>query len=58
MSDKKLSRRNLLRLDGLSAAGAALGGASFRAIGLDEARWLAQASGEIESVLPKARGLK
>ncbi|MHB1618421.1 MAG: hypothetical protein ACYCTY_00360 [Sulfuricella sp.] len=58
MAGKKLSRQNFLRLDGLSAAGAVLGGASFRAIGLDEARWLAQASGEIESVLPKVRGLK
>ncbi|MHB9100656.1 MAG: hypothetical protein ACYC2E_03995 [Sulfuricella sp.] len=59
MSDKKLSRRNLLRLGGPSAAGAAMGGAVFRAIGLDEARRrLAHASGEIESVLPKVRRLK
>ena len=58
MSDKKLSRRNLLRLGGPSAAGAAMGGAGFRAIGLDEARRLAQAPGEIENVLPKVRGLK
>lgn len=58
MSDKKLSRRNLLRLGGLSAAGAAKGGAALCAIGLDEERRLAQAPGEFESLLSKARGLK
>lgn len=58
MSDKKLSRRNLFRLGGPSAAGAAMGGASFRVVGLDETQRLAHAPGEIESLLPKVRGLK
>ncbi|MHB9100655.1 MAG: molybdopterin-containing oxidoreductase family protein [Sulfuricella sp.] len=43
MTEKKLSRRNFLKVGGLSAVGAAMGGAGFRAISLDEAQRLAQA---------------
>ena len=53
MSDKRISRRNLFRQGAQSAAGA-----GFRAINLDEAQRLAHVPGEIESLLPKVRGLK
>ena len=43
MTDKKFSRRNFLKLGGLSAAGAAIGGTGFRAISFAEAQRLAQA---------------
>ena len=48
MADKKLSRRDFLKLGGLTAAGATLGGVGFRALSPAEARQLAQTAGEIK----------
>ena len=48
MAKQKISRRNFLKLGGLTAVGAAVGGASFHTINKAQARSLAEQTSELK----------